>query len=222
LEFERAPGEDPVTGGFVPLGHFRGDAIRVVRDTVTVIRKNYDRSDLAAREVYTPHSGHYYQKEVRHVNDPPSPLRPPQEAEIIFALGPPEQPSDVKLPEKLVLAFYRNFRNLDMIQSYFAKDAWTRIGRRCLENLCGCTSKYEDVSRVMVKQIAYEADLKKTTRVVAQVVCVNNRDETDPINTVTWSLRREPDSTWRLSDVVPGGDSYVCPRAGCLPVADEG
>ena len=219
LEFERGSEEDPGTGGFVPLGHFRGDTVLVVRDNVTVIRKNFDRSDLAAREIYIPQSGHYYQKEVRHVDAPPSKLRPPQEAEIVFALGPPEQPSDVKLPEKLVLAFYQSFRNLDTIESYFTKDAWTKIGRRCLENMCGCTSKYEDVSRVMVKQIAYEADLKKTTRVVAQVVCVNNRDQTDPINTVTWSLRKEPDSTWRLSDMVLGGDSYLCPRAGCPPAA---
>jgi hypothetical protein len=74
----------------------------------------------------------------------------------------------------------------------------------------------------MVKQIAYEADLKKTTRVVAQIVCVNNSDQADPINTVTWSLRKEPDSTWRLSDMVLGGDSYLCPRAGCPPAGDGG
>lgn len=213
---------DPVFGGFVPLGHFRGDLINVEPDKVTVIHKYYDRSDLASREIYTPESGRYYQQEVQHVDDPPGQLRSPQEAEVVFALGPPERPAEVKLPEKLVLAFYQNFRNLEEIKSYFAPDAWARLGQRCPANVCGCASKHEDVSRVMVKQIAYETDLKKTSRVVAQVVCINKNKNIDPIDTVTWSLRKEPDSTWRLSDIVPGGDGYLCPRGGCPPMGGGG
>jgi hypothetical protein len=121
----------------------------------------------------------------------------------------------------LVLAFYQNFRDLNEIETYFRPEDWSRIGGRCPENRCGCASRHEDVSRVMVKQIAYEADLTETSQVVVQVVCVNRNGKADPIHTVTWSVHREPDSTWRLVDVAPGGDSYLCPRSGC-PVVGGG
>jgi hypothetical protein len=217
LMIESGAGKEPVAGGFVPLGHFRGDSITLEKDKVVVIRKHHDRSDLAAQETYRPESGRYYHQEVRHVDAPPAELRSPQEAEIIFAAGPPEKPVEVKLPEKLVLAFYQNFGNLDQIQGYFEAGYWERIGRHCPEETCGCTTKYEDVSRVMVKQLAYEADLRKTTQVVVQVVCVDKNNTPDPITTVTWSVRREPDSTWRLADVAVGGDNYLCSRFGCPP-----
>ena len=217
LQPEGAPGEELAIGGFVPLGHFRGDFIQAAKDSVTVVRKHYDRSNLATREIYLPEAGRYYQQEVQNVDGPPSQLRSPQEAEIVFAPGPPENPAEVKLPEKLVLAFYQNYRNLSEIESYFTEAAWTKLGRRCSENACGCASKYEDVSRVMVKQLAYESELKKTTQVVAQIVCMRNDNTPDPLSTVTWQVQRQDASTWRLADVVPGGEGYLCPRAGCPP-----
>jgi hypothetical protein len=210
--------EELAIGRFEPLGHFRGDSVEVERDKVIVIHRHYDRSDLAAKETYQPENGRYYTQAVRDVDDPSDELYAPQEAEIIFAPGPPAEPADVELPEKLVLAFYQNFRDLNEIARYFDQEAWTRMGRRCPANRCGCASRHEDVSRVMVKQIAYEADLTKITQVAVQVVCINGNGEPDPISTVTWSVRREPDSTWVLFDVVPGGESYVYPRSGCCPL----
>jgi len=218
LKIENGAEKESAPGGFVPLGHFRGDSIAVARDTVTVIREYRDRSDLAAQEIYTPESGRYYEQPVRHVDDPSVQLRSPQEAKIIFAPGPPETPAEVKLPEKLVLAFYENFRDLNEIQKYFTKSAWDTIGNRCPANVCGCTSGFEDVSRVMVKQIAYESNLKKTTKVVAQVICVGAGNKPDAIGTVTWQLERTSENFWRLSSVTPGGEGYLCPRTGCPPL----
>jgi hypothetical protein len=209
--------EELAIGRFEPLGHFRGDSIEVERDKVIVIRKHHDRSDLAAKETYQPESGRYYTQAVRDVDDPSDELHAPQEAEIIFAPGPPAEPADVELPEKLVLAFYQNFGDLNEIARYFDQEAWAKMGGRCPANKCGCASRHEDVSRVMVKQIAYDPGLTKITQVVVQVVCINRNDEPDPISTVTWSVRREPDSTWVLFDVVPGGESYVFPRSGGYP-----
>jgi hypothetical protein len=211
-------GEKPTKGGFVPLGHFRGDSIEVVRDSVKVIRKHRDRSDLAAQEIYTPQFGRYYREQVRHVDDPVVQLLSPQEAEIVFTPGPPENPAQVKLPEKLVLAFYQNFRDLGKIQGYFTEAAWGTIGNRCPANDCGCTSRYEDVSRVMVKQLAYESNLNKTTKVVAQVICIGKGNKPDPIGTVTWQLQQQPESSWRLFAVTPGGEGFLCPRTGCPPL----
>lgn len=212
------PEEELAIGRFEPLGHFRGDSIAVKKDQVIVIHKHHDRSDLASQEVYVPKDGHYYTQAVRDVDGPSGQLGSPQEAEIIFASGPPAKPAEVKLPEKLVLAFYQNFRDLNEIEKYFDQEAWSRMGGRCPEKKCGCASRHEDVSRVMVKQIAYEADLTETSQVVVQVVCVNRNGKADPISTVTWSVHRKPDSTWRLVDVVSGGDSYLCPRSGCPSV----
>jgi hypothetical protein len=70
----------------------------------------------------------------------------------------------------------------------------------------------------MVKQIAYESNLKKNTKVVAQVICIGKGNKPDPIGTVTWHLQQQPESFWRLSDVTPGGDRYLCPRTGCPPL----
>ena len=216
-ETAMGPEEELAIGRFEPLGHFRGDSIEVEKDKVIVIHKHHDRSDLAAKETYQPENGRYYIQAVRDVDDSSDELDSPHEAEIVFAPGPPARPADVELPEKLVLAFYQNFHDLNEIEKYFDQEAWTRMGGHCPENKCGCASKHEDVSRVMVKQIAYEADLTKITPVVVQVVCVNKNGRFDPISTVTWSVRREPDSTWVLFDVVPGGESYVYPRSGCCP-----
>lgn len=216
-EGEREGETEPAPGGFVPLGHFRGDSIEVGRDTVKVIRKHRDRSDLAAQEIYAPEFGRYYRDPVRHVDDPTVALLPPREAEIVFAPGPPENPAEVKLPEKLVLAFYQNFRDPGEVQRYFTETAWGSIGNRCPTNGCGCTSRYDDVSRVMVKQIAYESNLKKTTKVVAQVICIGTGNKPDPIGTVTWHLEQRPESFWRLTGVTPGGEGYLRSRTGSPP-----
>jgi hypothetical protein len=214
------PEDELAIGRFEPLGHFRGDSIEVKKDQVIVVHKHHDRSDLASQEVYAPQDGHYYTQAVQDVDGPPGQLGSAQEAEIIFASGSPAEPAAVKLPEKLVLAFYQNFHDLNEVKEYFDQEAWTRMGGHCPENRCGCASKHEDVSRVMVKQIVYEADLKKTNRVVVQVVCVNRNGKPDPISTVTWSVRREPDSTLLLSDVIPGGENYLCSSSGCPPLQD--
>jgi hypothetical protein len=209
-------GGDAIEGGFVPLGHFRGDSITLEENRVTVRRRSRDRSNLEIEEIYEAQSGRYYQAAVRSVYGPPSELRLPNTAQIVFGLGPPENPAEVKLPEKLVLALYENYTDLEEIKEYFTGRAWTDMGGRCPENVCGCASKHEDVSRVMVKQIAYEGALKKSTNVVTQVVCVNRNNRPDPIGTVTWQLQRLPESTWRLSSVTPGGDDFLCPRTNCL------
>lgn len=216
VETERAEQMPP--GGFVPLGHFRADAIEIEKDKVTVIRKYNDRSNLAAQEIYNPAAGRYYHQQVRHVDDAPGLLRSPQEAEIVFLPGPPTNPAQVKQPEKLVLAFYQNFRDAAQVEGYFTESAWDKIGEVCPENACGCSSERKDVARVMVKQIAYESDLdQKSTQVIVQVVCVNKNDQAEAITTVMWSLRRRVDQSWRLTDVVPGGEDQLCPRWGCQP-----
>jgi hypothetical protein len=198
-----------VEGGFVPLGHFRGDKIEIKPDEVKVIRRLYDRSDLATQEVYKPAAGRYYSYQVRHVDDPSGQLVPPEEAEIVFWAGLPKEPSEVKLPEKLVLAFYQNFTKLAEIEKYVELETWERMNRTCGENACGCASRHNDVSRVMVKQMAYEAEKRSTVNVVVQVVCVNKKNQKETPTTLTWSLNRQSNGTWRLASITPGGDAYL-------------
>ncbi len=207
-----------VPGGFVPLGHFRGDLVVVdpnVPDRVTVIHRHYDRSDLATQEVYSPKSGRYYLDDVQTVYEPGGQLYPPDEAEVIFASGPPEEPIQVKLPEKLVLSFYHNYANLTEIQRYFTSQAWLRTGQDCANGICGCSFNRNEVARVMVKQIAYESNFQQTTQVVAQVICLHKNGDRDAIANRVWTLRRQSDETWRLADVAVGGEAYLCPRTGC-------
>ena len=207
LKVEGKQGE----GGFVPLGHFRGDKIEIELDEAKVIRRLDDRSDLATQELYKPAAGRYYSREVRHVDDPFGQLLPPREAEIIFWAGLPKEPSEVKLPEKLVLAFYQNFTKLAEIEKYVEPGTWVGMGRTCGENVCGCASRHRDVSRVMVKQMAYEADKRSTVNVVVQVVCVDKKNQKETSTTLTWSLNRQSNGTWRLAGVTPGGDGYLTP-----------
>jgi hypothetical protein len=205
-------------GGLVPLGHFRGDSVVVELDKVTVTNNYSDRSELASREIYHPTAGRYYRQYMRDVYDYPATLLSPTEAEIIYAAGPPEVPAQVKVPEKLVLSFYNNYNNVEEVRTYFTPEAWARIGLDCQNGVCGCTTSRERVSRVMVKQLAYESDFKPTVFVVAQVVCVNLGGGRDPMRTVTWKLQGQTDGTWRLFDVSPGGEEFLCPRTGCQPV----
>jgi hypothetical protein len=198
-------------GRFVPLGHFRGDSVNVELDRVTVIRRIRDRSDLATREVYTPQDGHYYLQPVKSVDDPDSQPRSPQEAEVIFALGPPQEPAQVKLPEKLVMAFYHNFRNLEQVESYVTDAAQDKVVGGCTAETCGCASAWNDISRALVKQIAYETEVKETVSVIVQILCIKNDNQPDPMRTVTWKVRKREDGTWRLIDVLPGGDEYLYP-----------
>jgi hypothetical protein len=202
-------------GGFVPLGHFRADSIQVDRNRIELLRRHQDRSDLATREIFVPQQGRYYEQEVRHVDAPEGKLLAPQEAEVVFALGMPEVPVEVKLPEKLVLAFYQNYSEVDQVRSYGMSDAWENLGGVCPPNACGCSFAPRDVDRVMVKQIAYEAELSRTTNVVVQVVCQSRSGQVDPPRTLTWSLLRQLDETWRLNGVVPGGEEYLCSPFGC-------
>jgi hypothetical protein len=201
------------TGRFVPLGQFRADSIDVELDRVIVKRRIGDRSDLATREVYTPQEGLYYLQPVKSVDDPNGRLRSPQEAEVIFALGPPQEPVQVKLPEKLVMAFYHNFGNLDEIESYVSEVARDKVAGGCPAETCGCASEWKDVSRAAVKQIAYETDVKEIISVVVQILCIKNDTQPDPKRTVTWKVRKRDDGTWRLIDVFPGGDDYLYPPA---------
>jgi hypothetical protein len=206
-----------VPDGFVPLGHFRADSVMVdpqIADRVVLTYKHNDRSDLAAQEIYVPKGGRYYRQEARTVYDARADVRSPDEAEVIFASGPPEDPTQAKLPEKLVLSFYRNYTNAAEIQRYFTSQAWLRTGQDCANGICGCNFARNDVRRVMVKQIAYESDFTKTTQVVAQVICIHNNGQRDSLEDRVWTLTRQADETWRLVDVAEGGGELLCPRAG--------
>jgi hypothetical protein len=206
-----------VPDGFVPLGHFRADSVSVdpqVPDRVTVIRRHYDRSDLAAQEIYVPRSGRYYREEARSVYDARAELGSPELAEVIFASGPPEDPTKVKLPEKLVLSFYQNYANVAEVQRYFTQQGWLQIGQECANGICGCNFGRNDVRRVMVKQIAYESDFTKTTQVIAQVICIRNNGERDNLEDRVWTLVKQPDETWRLLSVAEGGGQFLCPWTG--------
>jgi hypothetical protein len=187
-----------VCGGFVPLGHFRDDVINVTIDQVVTLTRRNDRSDLAVKRTYTPQtSGRYYQAEVKNVYDAPR-KQPIAAQEIVFASGAPENPTDVKVPEKLVLSFYLNYTNTAEVQRYFTADAWNRIGANCSNGICGCVSARENVARVKVLDVSFselEPDL-----VVTSVQCVSNNGGLDPVRQVAWRLERRADNTWRLSD----------------------
>jgi hypothetical protein len=201
--------DDGSEGGFVLLGHFRADSVTVKKDEVEVIREAGDRSDLATREVYKPQAGHYYLDRAISVGESRAQLRSPEEAEVIFASGSPEEPASVKLPEKLVMSFYQNYGDLDEIGKYLSIIAQDEIASGCPAEACGCVSEWKDVSRVIVKQIAYEAEDKAGVSVVVRVLCINKNDQPDPLRTVTWRVMRQSDGTWRLLSVRPGGDEYL-------------
>ena len=218
----RASGGDTPGGQFVPLGHFRADSVAVnpdQPDQVATTTLRHDRGKLAIREIYRPQSGHYYRQEMRRDYEYSGQILPPDERFIIFAAGLPADPVEVKFPEQLVLAFYLNFGNVTETQRYFTAEAWGRLGQDCPDNRCGCSSNRADVSRVMVTGIANGPDLKETTRVLAEVICVTKDGIRDPHRKVLWMLQRQdqdpltlslmgaklqyiPAPTWLLSDAV--------------------
>jgi hypothetical protein len=204
LVVETCAGCEPVSGGFVPLGHFRGYSVTVQLDQVRVQRRHYDRSDLATLEIYEPRQGNYYVEAAQGVDDPNAQRQPPEWAYIIFALGLPENPAEVKQPEKLVLSYYLNYERAEEVSGYFTEADWAIIEGRCGNTVCGCTTPRNDLRRVMVKQIAYETDAVETPRVSARVLCIHNNGNPDPINDVIWLLQQKADSTWRVLDVSGG------------------
>ena len=210
------PTEDNLgIGGFVPLGHFRADEIEVKQDEVTLVRALDYRSDIAMREVYVPQGGRYYLEPMGGA-DGLARLLSPQEAEIVFAPGSLQDPANVKLPEKLVLAFYKNFENRAEIANYVDGPFKGEIADGCPPGVCGCVSQWKDVVRVQVKQIAYERASEPTASIVVQVRCLRKGDRADdPLETVTWRAQEQGNGTWRLTDVTLGGDVILCGSLDC-------
>jgi hypothetical protein len=195
-------------GGFVSLGHFRADSIEVEKDKMTLTREFGYRSDLATHEVYVPRDGSYYCEQAAGGDGTEDRLCPPHASEVVFAQGPPKDPAGVKLPEKLVMAFYQNFTAPEEIKGYVTDALAETVSQGCPAGRCGCASEWKAVSRVQVKQIAYETEDKPEVSVVIQVRCIRRDGQADPLGTVTWRVRKQEDGTWRLSEVFPGGD--VC------------
>ncbi|MBN1579208.1 MAG: hypothetical protein JXA89_00790 [Anaerolineae bacterium] len=97
-----APDDNAETGQWYRcLGKFEGEAgVKLDPTQVTVWEPKNDRSQLAIRKIYYPQAGSYM------VGDD---LKDPSQQCLDFAYGQPQNVDTSPYPDKVLMAFYRNF-----------------------------------------------------------------------------------------------------------------
>jgi len=191
-------------GGFVPLGHFRADAVKVEPDQVILTYRHNDRSNLATQVTYMPEHGQYYRGVVKTVYDTLDDLVDFRRAELVLFPAPPKDPVQVKQPEKLVMAFYHHFRDdPETLQAFFTESGWTNMQDGGMAEACGCESELKDVKRILVQRIAYGDQDSQETQVLIHIRCENKDEKLEKEAYFAWTVEQQPDSTWRLSTAAP-------------------
>lgn len=200
--------EKVARSNFVPLGHFDADEVEVKKDQVITYVERQDRSRLIERAQYVPNdSGNYYASGFTLVL--------PQESEITLSVWP-DPALETLYPEKVALAFYKDFGNKEAARVYVSDGAWQDVDAGCPPEVCGCHFKQDNIERVMVKSIAYEGETSRMENgqevnrchIITQVICKTKGGAFEqPALTVIWTAEKsEPGEMWKLTSVRPGGE----------------
>ena len=178
---------------YVPRGHFIDDRIEIDQDVVTTTERVESRAQLVMVKTYHPDAGKtYYQ------SDSQTPMPYTREA-LDFCHGVPKDVCCSPYPEKVVLAFYKDYKNDEKASTYFSDSARQRTGS-CDARECGCTARRYEIDRVRVLKLDPGPDDTQDqdrATVDAWIVCDLKSGMTGESNHVRWDLVRE-DGRWRL------------------------
>jgi len=181
--------------GYVPLGHFTGDHIEADQDKVTIRRRQPDRAQLVMVETYYPADRRTYYRPGDQSSSPEY-----SEKELDFCYGEPEDVCCSPYPEKVVLAFYKHYKDAEKAPNYFSASAREYFGQ-CDNGGCGCRAPRSQIAQVRVTDLQWEGpavDDADQAFVRASITCeLLGGGEEEKDRPIRWRLIRE-DGRWRL------------------------
>lgn len=153
---------DPDIGEYRAKGHFSSDRIKIGRDKITLEEQLPGRAQLAELVTCYPR-----EKKTYYQNDTMSSLVQCGEGELTFWNGEPKDACCSPYPEKVVLAFYHDFRD-DMATRYFTDTGWKNSGE-CAAGQCGCISARSEISRVHVLELHTQEEPSGPSQAIVDV-----------------------------------------------------
>lgn len=183
---------------YEPRGHFSGHCIEIGLDKVEVRHRMQDRAQSMMLWTYHPLHNQAYYLPGGH-----GALVAYEKYEYDFCTGVPEHVMLSPYPEKVVLAFYRDYnKDEEVVAKYFTRERWKEL-EECEHNHCGCAMPREEVAHVRVTDLAPQLESEESDKatVRASVVCEHMNGTTGSEVKLQWFLVRGADSRWKLEGV---------------------
>jgi hypothetical protein len=192
------------------LLHFDGLCIDTEIDRVMVSNDAANRAELARRCAYSLPEGEPVPGEQQPLNRETC----PQDCELVFSGGLPDDVLASPYPEAIVLAFYSQYTDTAKTEGYFAAGSWELMGR-CEAGRCGCPVMPSPIARVRVIEMEVHEDRHHVdctdqecppdnAAVETKAICKYEDGSRQTIS-VTWLLMRE-NSGWRLMSTAESPD----------------
>lgn len=182
---------------YVAAGHFCGACMEIALDEITVREPMQDRAQLSECLTY-----HAWDNRTYYQPGGTGAQVSPEREEIVFSKGEPEDVLRSPYPEKVVLAFYQNYKDNETAPAYFVEKVRDHLGQ-CDQGECGCVAPRHEIARVRVTYLQPEtydqdqgADAVRAT-VGVRVICEPRNRGPEGERFVRWHLVREEDR-WQL------------------------
>jgi hypothetical protein len=180
---------------YVSLGHFTGDHIEIGQNIVTTTTRLPSRAQLVMVETFYPEGKRTYYRPGDQGSRPTY-----SKKELDFSYGAPEDVCCSPYPEKVVLAFYQDYKNDEKAPAYFSDRAREYFGQ-CDTGGCGCRAPRNQIAHVRVTDLQWEgpaADDADEAFVRATITCeLLGGGEEEKDRPIRWRLIHE-DGRWRL------------------------
>lgn len=194
---------------YEPLGQFWGNRIEVDYNEVAVTRLiPHHRAQLAMRYIYRPVGSNPATYYIQTGEDylPVS----EQETEFVFY----ERPEGVltsPYPEKVVLAFYMDYTQNDILK-YLREDRWR--DSICADGGCGCNAPRNRIRRVGVTYLHCASERSagrqpcggergpEEAAVDVEIICERKNGQREQAKSLRWQLICE-DNQWKMASVAP-------------------
>ncbi len=195
---EKEKSEDSV---YESLGWFLGEGgVTVEKDRVIVLeRRSETRSQLANRQIFNPRDSNktYYQENSTS-------LVPPSITDVV-SLNMPSDPSTSEYPEKIVLAFYENVTDTDILKTIVTEETMKAFNAAdpvfdCLSQRTGALVKgitWED-NKAALPHTDNKNEVVDATVIVVSVCAINGRPSGKEM-TLSWPVHWEKNKDkWEL------------------------
>jgi hypothetical protein len=162
-------------------------------EVAVITRSGYERSELVTKHYYRPEGDGYFITGTET-------LVPPFASAVDFPAGIPEGVLDTPYPEKIVLAFYKTFREQDAdakLVQYLSPQAATEFGQGKLRY--GSPFPRSEIKWATVKELSYypTQDDSQSTVVIAKVVFTATSGQQSALTEVRWRMIRVQ-TRWKM------------------------
>jgi hypothetical protein len=199
FDLTREPGLSPTDNPplYRCIGFFRsGDGVSFDESNLEVavtIRSGYERSELVTKHFYRPEGDGYFITGTET-------LVPPFASAVDFPAGIPQGVLDTPYAEKIVLAFYKTFREQDAdakLVQYLSTQAANEFSLGTLRY--GSPFPRSEISWATVKELSYypTQEDSQSTVVIAKVVFSSTSGQQSGLTEVRWRMIRVA-NRWKM------------------------